>query len=123
MKQSNNAIHRAAARQLIPPLPEGFNQRVMARIRRREQIRAWIQYIASGVAIVAIFAIGLSRLFEHFDFQFGTYFTLPDITILSANLALIKKIAIFSIPLILMLLIDSYLRFKMEMRFLFKEEK
>ncbi len=123
MKQSNNAIHRATLRRIQPQLPAGFGQRTMLRIRRRERVRELIQYAICGTILIALFAQCLQWVFTRLSIRFDIDFALPKFDFSAVNFALVKNLAIIAVPLILMLLLDSYLRFKMQAHFLFKEEK
>lgn len=123
MKQSNNAIHHATQRYIPPQLPAGFNQRTMLRIRRRARVRELMQYIIGGIAIIALFVQCMQWAFTQLSIHFDFDFALPEFDFSAVDFALIKSLAIISIPLILMLLLDSYLRLKMQTRFLSKEEK
>lgn len=123
MKQSNNAIHRATLRRIQPQLPAGFGQRTMLRIRRRERVRELVQYAVCGTILIALFAQCLRWAFTRLSVRFDLDFALPKFDFSAVDFALVKNLAIIAVPLILMLLLDSYLRFKMQVHFLFKEEK
>lgn len=123
MKQSNNAIHRATQRRIRPQLPAGFGQRTMLRIRRRERVRELIQYAICGTILIALLAQSLQWAIAQFSVRFDIDFALPKFDFSAVDFELVKSIAIISVPLILMLLLDSYLRLKMQAHFLFKEEK
>ncbi|MBQ5727031.1 MAG: hypothetical protein IIV58_06165 [Alistipes sp.] len=123
MKQSNNAIHRATLRRIQPQLPAGFGQRTMLRIRRRERVRELIQYAICGTILIALFAQCLQWVFTRLSVRFDIDFALPKFDFSAVDFVLVKNLAIIAVPLILMLLLDSYLRLKMQAHFLFKEEK
>lgn len=123
MKQSNNAIHRATLRRIQPQLPAGFGQRTMLRIRRRERVRELVQYAICGTILVALLAQSLQWAFARLSVRFDLDFALPRFDFSAVDFVLVKNLAIIAVPLILMLLLDSYLRFKMQAHFLFKEEK
>ena len=123
MKQSNNAIHRATLRRIQPQLPAGFGQRTMLRIRRRERVRELKQYAICGTILIALLAQSLQRAFARLTVRFDIDFVLPKFDFSTVDFSLVKSIAIIAVPLILMLLLDSYLRLKMQAHFLFKEEK
>lgn len=123
MRQSNNAIHRATQRRIQPQLPAGFSQRTMLRIHRRERMRELIQYIIGGIAIIALFIQCMRWAFTQFPIHFDFDFTFPEFDFSMEDFALVKRLAIIAVPLILMLLLDSYLRLKMQTRFLFKDDK
>ena len=123
MKQSNNAIHRATLRRIQPQLPAGFGQRTMLRIRRRERVRELMQYAICGTILIALLAQSLQWAFARLSVRFYFDFALPKFDFSAADIELIKSLTIIAVPLILMLLLDSYLRLKMQARFLFREEK
>ncbi|MBE6214286.1 MAG: hypothetical protein E7131_06385 [Rikenellaceae bacterium] len=123
MKQSNNAIHRATLRRIQPQLPAGFGQRTMLRIRRRERVREWMQYALCGTIFIALFAQCLQWVFTRLSISFDFDIPMPKFDFAAIDFVLVKNIAIISVPLILMLLLDSYLRLKMQAHFLFKEDK
>ena len=123
MKQSNNAIHCATLRRIQPQLPAGFGQRTMLRIRRRERVRELIQYAICGTILIALLAQSLQWAFARLTVRFDIDFVLPKFDFSTVDFSLVKSIAIIAVPLILMLLLDSYLRLKMQAHFLFKEEK
>ena len=123
MKQSNNAIHRATLRRIQPQLPAGFGQRTMLRIRRRERVRELMQYAICGTILIALLAQSLQWAFARLSVRFDFDFALPKFDFSAADFELIKSLTIRAVPLILMLLLDSYLRLKMQARFLFREEK
>ena len=123
MKQSNNAIHRATQRRIRPQLPAGFGQRTMLRIRRRERVRELIQYAICGTILIALLAQSLQWAFARLTVRFDIDIALPKFDFSAVDFSLVKSIAIIAVPLILMLLLDSYLRLKMQAHFLFKEEK
>lgn len=123
MKQSNNAIHRATLRRIQPQLPAGFGQRTMLRIRRRERVRELMQYAICGTILIALLAQSLRWAFARLSVRFYFDFELPQFDFSAVDFELIKSLTIIAVPLILMLLLDSYLRLKMQARFLFREEK
>jgi hypothetical protein len=123
MKQSNNAIHRATLRRIQPQLRAGFGQRTMLRIRRRERVRELIQYAICGTILIALLAQSLQWAFARLSVRFDLDFALPRFDFSAVDFVLVKNLAIIAVPLILMLLLDSYLRLKMQAHFLFKEEK
>lgn len=123
MKQSNNAIHRATLRRIQPQLPAGFGQRTMLRIRRRERVRELMQYAICGTILIALLAQSLRWAFARLSVRFDIDFALPEFDFSAVDFELIKSLTIIAVPLILMLLLDSYLRLKMQARFLFREEK
>lgn len=123
MKQSNNAIHRATLRRIQPQLPAGFGQRTMLRIRRRERVRELVQYAICGTILIALLAQSLQWAFARLSVRFDIDFALPQFDFSAVDFELIKSLTIIAVPLILMLLLDSYLRLKMQARFLFREEK
>lgn len=123
MKQSNNAIHRATLRRIQPQLPAGFGQRTMLRIHRRERVRELVQYAICGTILVALLAQSLQWVFTRLSISFDFDIPMPKFDFAAIDFVLVKNIAIISVPLILMLLLDSYLRLKMQAHFLFKEEK
>lgn len=123
MKQSNNAIHRATQRSIQPQLPAGFGQRTMLRIRRRETFREWMQYAVCGTILIVLFAQSLRWAFAQLYVRFDIDFALPKFDFAAIDFALVKNLAIIAVPLILMLLLDDYLRLKMQAHFLFKEDK
>lgn len=123
MKQSNNAIHRATLRRIQPQLPAGFGQRTMLRIRRRERVRELVQYAICGTILIALLAQSLRWAFTRLSVRFDIDFALPKFDFSAVDFVLVKNLAIIAVPLILMLLLDSYLRLKMQAHFLFKEEK
>lgn len=123
MKQSNNAIHRATLRRIQPQLPAGFGQRTMLRIRRRERVRELMQYAICGTILIALLAQSLQWAFARLSARFDIDFALPKFDFSAVDFELIKSLTIIAVPLILMLLLDSYLRLKMQARFLFREEK
>lgn len=123
MKQSNNAIHRATLRRIQPQLPAGFGQRTMLRIRRRERVRELMQYAICGTILIALLAQSLRWAFARLFVRFDIDFALPEFDFSAVDFELIKSLTIIAVPLILMLLLDSYLRLKMQARFLFREEK
>ncbi len=119
MKQSNNAIHRATQRRIRPQLPAGFGQRTMLRIRRRERVRELMQYAICGTILIALLAQSLQWAFARLTVRFDIDFALPELDFSAVDFSLVKSIAIIAVPLILMLLLDSYLRLKMQAHFLF----
>ena len=123
MKQSNNAIHRASQRRIQPQLPAGFGQRTMLRIRRRERVRELVQYAICGTILIALFAQSLRWAITQLSVRFDLDFALPIFDFSAVDFELVKSFAIIAVPLILMLLLDSYLRLKMQVHFLFKDEK
>ena len=123
MKQSNNAIHRATLRRIQPQLPAGFGQRTMLRIRRRERVRELVQYAICGTILIALLAQSLQWAFARLSVRFDLDFALPKFDCSAVDFSLVKSIAIIAVPLIMMLLLDSYLRLKMQAHFLFKDEK
>ena len=123
MKQSNNAIHRATLRRIQPQLPTGFGQRTMLRIRRRERVRELMQYAICGTILIALLAQSLQWAFARLTVRFDIDFALPKFDFSAVDFELVKSLAIIAVPLILMLLLDSYLRLKMQAYFLFKKEK
>lgn len=123
MKQNNNAIHRATLRRIQPQLSAGFSQRTMLRIRHRERVRELVQYAVCGTILIVLFAQCLQWAFARLSVRFDLDFALPRFDFSAVDFSLVKSIAIISVPLILMLLLDSYLRLKMQAHFLFKEEK
>jgi hypothetical protein len=123
MKQSNNAIHRATLRRIQPQLPAGFGQRTMLRIRRRERVRELIQYAICGTILIALLAQSLQWAFARLSVSFDLDFALPRFDFSAVDFVLVKNLAIIAVPLILMLLLDSYLRLKMQAHFLYKEDK
>lgn len=123
MKQSNNAIHRATLRRIQPQLPAGFGQRTMLRIRRRERVRELMQYAICGTILIALLAQSLQWAFARLTVRFDIDFALPKFDFSAVDFELVKSLAIIAVPLILMLLLDSYLRLKMQAYFLFKKEK
>ena len=123
MKQSNNALHRATLRRIQPQLPAGFGQRTMLRIRRRERVRELVQYAICGTILIALLAQSLQWAFARLTVRFDIDFALPEFDFSAVDFTLVKSLAIIAVPLILMLLLDSYLRLKMQARFLFREEK
>jgi hypothetical protein len=123
MKQSNNAIHRATLRRIQPQLPAGFGQRTMLRIRRRERVRELIQYAICGTILIALLAQSLQWAFARLSVRFDFDIPMPKFDFSAVDFVLVKNLAIIAVPLILMLLLDSYLRLKMQAHFLFKEEK
>ena len=123
MKQSNNAIHRATLRRIQPQLPAGFGQRTMLRIHRRERVRELIQYAICGTILIALFAQSLRWAITQLSVRFDIDFALPKFDFSTVDFTLVKSLAIIAVPLILMLLLDSYLRLKMQAHFLFKDEK
>lgn len=123
MERNNNAIHRALMQQRIPHLPQAFNHSVMMQIRRRERYREIAQNILCGVAIVTIFSGGVLWLLQRYDIHFDLSLNLPDISFSQIDFSHLKSIAIISVCLIALLLIDSYLRLKMYSKFLFKDNK
>ena len=123
MKQSNNAIHRATLRRIQPQLPAGFGQRTMLRIRRRERVRELMQYAICGTILIALLAQSLQWAFARLTVRFDIDFALPEFDFSAVDFELVKSLAIIAVPLILMLLLDSYLRLKMQAYFLFKKEK
>lgn len=123
MKQSNNAIHRATLRRIQPQLPAGFGQRTMLRIRRRERVRELMQYAICGTILIALLAQSLQWAFARLTVRFDIDFALPKLDFSAVDFELVKSLAIIAVPLILMLLLDSYLRLKMQAYFLFKKEK
>lgn len=123
MKQSNNAIHHATLRRIQPQLPAGFGQRTMLRIRRRERVRELMQYAICGTILIALLAQSLRWAFARLSVRFDFDFELPQFDFSAVDFELIKSLTMIAVPLILMLLLDSYLRLKMQARFLFREEK
>lgn len=123
MKQSNNAIHRATLRRIQPQLPAGFGQRTMLRIRRRERVRELMQYAICGTILIALFAQCLQWVFTRLSISFDFDIPMPKFDFAAIDFVLVKNIAIISVPLILMLLLDDYLRLKMHRHFLFKKEQ
>jgi hypothetical protein len=123
MKQSNNAIHRATLRRIQPQLPAGFSQRTMLRIRRRERVRELVQYAICGTILIALLAQSLRWAFTQLSVRFDFDIPTPKFDFSAVDFTLVKSLAIIAVPLILMLLLDSYLRFKMQAHFLFKEDK
>ena len=123
MKQSNNAIHRATQRRIQPQLSAGFGQRTMLRIRRRERVRELIQYAICGTILIALFAQSLRWAITQLSVRFDIDFALPKFDFSAVDFELVKSLAIIAVPLILMLLLDSYLRLKMQAHFYFKDEK
>ncbi len=123
MKQSNNAIHRAMLRRIQPQLPAGFGQRTMLRIRRRERVRELMQYAICGTILIALLAQSLQWAFARLTVRFDIDIALPKLDFSAVDFELVKSLAIIAVPLILMLLLDSYLRLKMQAHFLFKKEK
>lgn len=123
MKQSNNAIHRATLRRIQPQLPAGFGQRTMLRIRRRERVRELVQYAICGTILVTLLAQSLQWAFAQLSVRFDFDIPMPKFDFSAVDFVLVKNLAIIAVPLILMLLLDSYLRLKMQVHFLFKEEK
>jgi hypothetical protein len=123
MKQNNNAIHRATLRRIQPQLPAGFGQRTMLRIRRRERVRELVQYAICGTILIALFAQCLRWAFTRLSVRFDFDIPIPKFDFSAVDFVLVKNLAIIAVPLILMLLLDGYLRFKMQAHFLFKEEK
>ncbi|MBP3289655.1 MAG: hypothetical protein J6L75_01645 [Alistipes sp.] len=123
MKQSNNAIHRATLRRIQPQLPAGFCQRTMLRIRRRERVRELMQYAICGTILIALLAQSLQWAFARLSVRFDIDFALPRFDFSAVDFELVKSLTMIAVPLILMLLLDSYLRLKMQARFLFREEK
>ena len=123
MKQSNNAIHRATQRRIQPQLPAGFGQRTMLRIHRRERVRELVQYAICGTILIALFAQSLRWAFAQLSVRFDIDFALPKFDFSAVDFALVKSLAIIAVPLIMMLLLDSYLRLKMQAHFYFKDEK
>lgn len=123
MKQSNNAIHRATLRRIQPQLPAGFGQRTMLRIRRRERVHELMQYAICGTILIALLAQSLRWAFARLSARFYFDFELPQFDFSAVDFELIKSLTMIAVPLILMLLLDSYLRLKMQARFLFREEK
>ena len=123
MKQSNNAIHRATQRRIQPQLSAGFSQRTMLRIRRRERVRELVQYAICGTILIALFAQSLRWAITQLSVRFDLDFALPIFDFSAVDFELVKSFAIIAVPLILMLLLDSYLRLKMQVHFLFKDEK
>lgn len=123
MKQSNNAIHRATLRRIQPQLPAGFGQRTMLRIHRRERVRELVQYAICGTILVALLAQSLRWAFAQLSVRFDFDIPMPKFDFSGVDFTLVKSLAIIAVPLIMMLLLDSYLRLKMQAHFLFKEEK
>lgn len=123
MKQSNNAIHRATLRRIQPQLSVGFSQRTMLRIRRRERVREMIQYAICGTILIALLAQSLQWAITQLSVRFDIDFALPKFDFSAVDFTLVKSLAIIAVPLIMMLLLDSYLRLKMQVHFLFKDEK
>lgn len=123
MKQSNNAIHRATQRRIQPQLPAGFSQRTMLRIRRRERVRELVQYAICGTILIALLAQSLQWAITQLSVRFDIDFALPKFDFSAVDFALVKSLAIIAVPLIMMLLLDSYLRLKMQAHFYFKDEK
>lgn len=123
MKQSNNAIHRATLRRIQPQLSAGFSQHTMLRIRRRERVRELVQYSICGTILVALLAQSLRWAFAQLSVRFDIDFALPRFDFSAVDFTLVKSLAIIAVPLIMMLLLDSYLRLKMQAHFYFKDEK
>lgn len=123
MKQSNNAIHRATLRRIQPQLSAEFSQRTMLRIRRREKVRELVQYAICGTILIALLAQSLQWAFAQLSVRFELDFALPRFDFSAVDFSLVKNLAIIAVPLILMLLLDSYLRLKMQAHFLYKEDK
>ena len=123
MKQNNNAIHRTTLRRIQPQLPAGFGQRTMLRIRRRERVRELVQYAICGTILIALLAQSLRWTFTQLSVRFDFDIPTPTSDFSALDFTLVKSLAIIAVPLILMLLLDSYLRFKMQAHFLLKEGK
>lgn len=107
----------------MPHLSADFSQRTMLRIHRRQRIREVVQYSLCGIVVAALFAQGLLWCCTRLGISFDLRGMLPEFDFKAVDFALIKRLTIIAVPLILMLLLDSYLRFKMHTRFLFKEDK
>lgn len=123
MKQNNNAIHRATQRRIRPQLPAGFSQRTILKIHRRERVRDWVQYAICGTILIVLLAQSLKWAFAQLYVRFDIDFALPKFDFSAIDFALVKNLAIIAVPLILMLLLDDYLRLKMRRHFLFKNEQ
>ena len=111
----DTSIGKATRQMPTPELSYGFDIHLSRRIceqaqraKRRRRLWSIINSLTCSVALLSVMAAVAKKFFEIIDIKFE--FTLPTIGIAIPESNLIRPIAILSIALILMLLIDSYLR-------------